>query len=190
MSELEAARQATGGLAVSLRSSNSSVAPGLRERHLAFRHRQPADPPLIGLYRESMFALAPFIERLGIDGEVQPDDIDLDIWLACYEGFWQRTGLAWGDMLHFAHPLKLPWMEAIAGCPVHPSRQSGSAWAEQHPNFRLGRDKVSLDRQNPWLQLLLEATEALVDLAAGRLSICTRLACSPYPRCSRPIRCR
>lgn len=173
ISEHRAASQAIAGPVVSLRPADSPIAAGLRERHMAFRQRQLTDRPLIGLHRESMFPQGPFIERLGIDGQVRPDDIDLNIWLACYEDFWQRTGLAWGDMLHFAHPLKLPWMEAIAGCPVHLSRQSGSAWAEQHPIFHLGRDDVSLDRRNPWFQLLLEATEALVDLAAGRFPVCS-----------------
>lgn len=155
------------------RPADSAVAAGLRERHMAFRQRQLTERPLIGLYRESMFPLGPFLKRLGIDGEVRPDDIDLDIWLACYEDYWQRTGLAWGDMLHFAHPAKLPWMEAIAGCPVHLSRESGSAWAEPRSSFHLSRDEVSLDRRNPWFQLLLEATEALVDLAAGRFPVCS-----------------
>jgi len=171
--EHQTASQAIAETNVSLQPVDSSIAAGLRERHMAFRQRQMTDRPLIGLHRESMFPLGPFIERLGIDGQVRPDDIDLDIWLACYEDFWQRTGLAWGDMLHFAHPLKLPWMEAIIGCPVHLSRHSGSAWAEQHPSFHLGHDDVCLDRRNPWFQLLLKAAEALVGLAAGRFPVCS-----------------
>lgn len=139
-------------------------------RHRSFGECLPAESALVGIYRHSIYPMADFIPHL-IEGIVQPDDIHEQDWLPIYEGVWARTGLFWGDLLHWAAPLNgFPWMEAILGCRVCVSHESNSVWAEAPGDFRLG-DPVKLDPKNPWLQKLLEVTKALVDLSAGRFPV-------------------
>jgi hypothetical protein len=140
------------------------------EKHSHFLQRQCVEQPLVGIYRHSIYPMQEFIEYLG-EEEVQPEDIDAACWLHVYEETWDRTGLRWGDLLYWAAPLNgFPWMEAILGCSIHVSRESNSVWAEPPPFFKL-EDKVLLDPKNSWFQKLLQATEALVELSAGRFPV-------------------
>jgi hypothetical protein len=140
------------------------------ERHQRFSRRQNAEQPLIGLYRHSIYPMLELIEYLG-EEEVHPEDIDAERWLHVYEQTWENTGLMWGDLVYWAAPLNgFPWLEAILGCSIHVSRESNSVWAEPPTDFRLG-DEVRLDPKNAWFQKLLQATEALVKLSAGRFPV-------------------
>jgi hypothetical protein len=140
------------------------------ERHQLFSRRQSAEKPLVGLYRHSIYPMSELIEYLG-EGEVHSEDIEADRWLHVYEQTWERTGLMWGDLVYWAAPLNgFPWLEAILGCSIHVSRESNSVWAEPPMDLKLG-DEIRLDPKNAWFQKLLQATEALVKLSAGRFPV-------------------
>jgi hypothetical protein len=152
----------------------------VRDRHGAFWAGQPVDQPLVGIFRQTMLPMARFLERIG-EGEIHPQDIRPADWLDLYEETFQRTGLIWGDLVWWASPLNgFPWVEAIAGCTIHASRQTGSAWAAPHPALGDGMTPGALSRvveglaydpANPWQQKLLECTQALVQQACGRFPI-------------------
>lgn len=138
--------------------------------HVTFRERGFTDKAVVGINQHSIYPSEDFIPYLG-EGRIEPGDIDLEGWLPRYEEFWEKTGLSWGEMLHWASPLNgFPWMEAIAGCPIYVSSTSKSVWAGEIPGFRLG-DPICLDPENPWFRLLLKATQGLVDLAGGRFPV-------------------
>ena len=140
------------------------------DNHRRFLQRQNVEQPLVGIYRHSIYPMMELIEYFGED-EVHPEDIDADRWLHVYEQTWDRTGLMWGDLLYWAAPLNgFPWMEAILGCAIHVSHESNSVWAEPPPSFKLG-EKVQFDHKNAWFQKLLETTDALVTLSAGRFPV-------------------
>jgi hypothetical protein len=139
-------------------------------RHRSFGECLPAESALVGVYQHSIYPMADFIPHLS-EGIVQPDDIHEQDWLPVYERLWARTGLFWGDLMHWAAPLNgFPWMEAILGCRVFVSHESNSVWVEAPEGFRLG-DSIELDPKNPWYRKLLDATKALVDLSAGRFPV-------------------
>jgi hypothetical protein len=142
----------------------------LLDGHTAFRLRLPGRSPLVGRMRQGIYPLAPFVDRLPAD-RVEPADTDPALWLPAIEQDFARSGLRWDDLLAWVSPLNgFPWLEAIAGCPIHISRASRSAWAGPHPAFRPG-DALPYDPDAPWLRALLVATRALAELSAGRFPV-------------------
>jgi hypothetical protein len=140
------------------------------DSHRRFSQRQNVEQPLVGIYRHSIYPMMELIEYFG-EEEVYPEDIEAARWLHVYEQIWDRTGLMWGDLLYWAAPLNgFPWMEAILGCTIHVSRESSSVWAEPPPDFKLG-EEIQFNPRNAWFQKLLETTDALVTLSAGRFPV-------------------
>jgi hypothetical protein len=149
---------------------NDDGLEGIRERHQCFVQRLPAGEALVGIFKHNIYPMADFVPYLG-EGILQPEDIHEESWLPLYEQIWERTGLLWGDLFHWAAPLNgFPWMEAILGCRVHVSRESSSVWVEEPQGYTLG-DPVEFDAGNPWYRKLLQVTEALVELSAGRFPV-------------------
>ncbi|MGE5224702.1 MAG: hypothetical protein ACM3PY_19880 [Omnitrophica WOR_2 bacterium] len=140
------------------------------QAHIAFRERRSGSKAIVGVNQYSIYPSEDFIPYLG-EGCIEPEDIDLEGWLPHYEDFWNKTNLCWGEMLHWASPLNgFPWMEAIAGCPIYVNPTSKSVWAGEIHRYHLG-DRISLDPEDPWFQLLLKATQGMVELARGRFPV-------------------
>jgi hypothetical protein len=141
-----------------------------RAYHTAFYRRQPADAPVIGFYRHSIYPMQAFISGLP-SREIMPEDVSPDRWLSVYEQAWEQTGLMWGELLHWESPLNgFPWMEAIAGCPVYARQESLSVWAGERNGYHLG-DDIRFDDRSGWCQALLENTRALAKLSDGRFPV-------------------
>ena len=144
--------------------------PDYHSAHMAFYRRFPVDRPLIGYYRHSIYPMKVFMQEFE-EREIKPEDLTPERWLPIYETAWERSGLMWGELLHWESPLNgFPWMEAIIGCPIYVRRESHSAWAGQRNGFSLG-DEIRFDKENAWYQALLENTRALVKFSAGRFPV-------------------
>ena len=99
--------------------------------HRAFWERLRAVRPLFGI--DIGFFLNQRFPRTAArlpEGPIQPDDIPLEAFLQdCDDRYQQHLGH--GDYPFVSAPLvAIPWLEAIAGCPISASRSS--VWAE-HP---------------------------------------------------------
>ena len=147
-------------------------------RHQQFWERRPADRPLLGInvgftlqetFRRTMARIS--------DGPLKPEDIPLDEFLQdCDALAVAQEGL--GDYPYVAAPfVGVPWLEAVAGCPIAASRNS--FWAEACVNdWRSWRWPESyLD--SPWARKLLELMEALAAHAAGRYQAAPTLMRGP-----------
>jgi hypothetical protein len=73
-----------------------------------------------------------------------------------------------GDVLKIQGPFKIPWTEAIMGCPVKLVPSSGATWSE---SFLTGFERIERLRyrsDNLWLQKLADFARMLAEHSDGR----------------------
>ena len=149
------------------------------ERCRAFWAREQVDRPLLAAWVGSyeMAGLFPGGLAQLREGELTPDDIRFELFRQDYEALFDKHRRAASDVPWSAFPLMvLPWVEAIAGCPI--VHRSGNIWAEPWLD---GCDRP-WDRHAPrldWLAKLVEFTEWLVSLAGGRFPVSVSLMRGP-----------
>ncbi len=140
-------------------------------RYGAWRMRRRVDRPMIGLLWEpDILPLPGFIESVGDGASVFPEHVRPEMYLPHVERWQRRAADLSGDTIQRLTPgFGIPWMEAIAGCPIvaHP----GSLWAGQCLRDYRNRRPIRFSPDNPWLQKLLECTRAMVELADGQFPI-------------------
>jgi hypothetical protein len=148
------------------------------QRHQAFWQRRPTDRPLLGV--NVGFALATMYPRTMArmaDGPVRPQDLPTAEFLADCDALAElHRGL---DDFPFASApfVGIPWLEAIAGCPI--TAQRNSFWAgscvEDWDKWRWPTSFLD----NPWAEKLLEMMESLAAHAAGRYQVAPTLMRGP-----------
>lgn len=140
-------------------------------RYQAWRLRRPAERPMYGLLWEPDIPPLPrFLERVGIGASVVAGQIDPDEFLPSVERWHSRASELPGDVVQrFTPAYGIPWMEAIAGCPVvaHP----GSLWAAPCLPDYTSRSRLQFTPHNPWFQTLIECTRRMVAQSAGRFPV-------------------
>ena len=141
------------------------------QRHQAWRLREPVSHALTGLLWEPDIPPLPaMLDSVGTGSEVKPEHIHPEMFLPYVEGWYQLDrGLVTGSIQPFTPAFGMPWMEAIAGCPVmaHP----GSLWAETALESYQSREPFKFDSDNPWLRKLVEFTREMVRFSAGRFPV-------------------
>ncbi|MFH1266891.1 MAG: hypothetical protein ABIK89_14270 [Planctomycetota bacterium] len=142
-------------------------------RYNAWRRREPVDRPMIGLtWEPDIPPLDEFLQRVGSGAEVTPDEIDPEMFLPHVARWHERAGELPGDVIQrFTPAFGIPWVEAIAGCPV--MANPGSLWAEPVVSRKVLADlpEIRFDPDNPWLRKLIEFTRAMVEFAEGRFPV-------------------
>ena len=136
--------------------------PDLLERHRRFWNHEAADPPLVRVDTDpGRIELPPVQEVYGASaGEpIGPDQADVDRYLACIR--WQRVVPPGEADLFDVLPayLRIPWLEAIAGCKVVPHPNSDSIWSRE-PDVPL-REPRSIQPNLAWLDALVRQVERL-----------------------------
>ena len=133
-------------------------------RHQAFWQRGETERPLYGFWRGGYFPLEG-LQGMMASGYLQPQNLVPEGFLSLYEARSIRTLLEIGDLLPAATPfLGIPWIEAIAGCPIVASLEAGSMWAEPYTTSLSeleGLEERALSADNPWLCKLLEFHQVL-----------------------------
>jgi len=133
------------------------------DRYRAFWKREPIDRPILGVTLATYTPMEMFSSiNLPEEGEIKPEDLDLDVFLTWYEEDYRRNLDLMGDQFWVAVPFwGVPWMEAILGCTV---RISGtSIWAEPYLDGYRTLPAFDLSGENPWLVKLLEFIDRLVE---------------------------
>lgn len=137
----------------------------------AWLNREPLDRPMVGLLWEPDIPPLPaFLEQVGVGATISPDQIQPETFLPHIENWYRcETELVSDVIQPFTPAFGMPWVEAIAGCPVvaHP----GSLWAAAHLDSYDDRPPIHFDPTNPWLRKLIEFTQAMVQFADGRFAI-------------------
>ena len=152
--------------------SRNQVAPpqSLLERHQAFWNREPCERPLVRVDTTPVRIDFPPVECVygAHAGEaISPDQADVDRFLACVQ--WDAVippGEA--DLFDVLPPyVRIPWLEAIAGCKVIPEPVSDSIWSRE-PDLPLHEPR-HIEPNLGWLDALTRQ--------ADRLSVDDALPC-------------
>jgi hypothetical protein len=86
----------------------------------------------------------------------------------------------YGDLFHVEAPyLRVPWMEAILGCPIRVSRQAHSMRAEHILSGDWYKHVGSIKLDQSWISKLLEFTDYLVANSLGNYLVSNTLMRSP-----------
>ncbi|MHB9038001.1 MAG: hypothetical protein ACYC64_15190 [Armatimonadota bacterium] len=148
------------------------------QRHKAFWERRDTDRPLLGV-NAGFFVNQRFprvMEQMP-EGEVQPDDIPVELFLKdCDDLYESHAGL--GDYPFVSAPfVGIPWLEAIAGCPIMASKSS--FWAEPCiTDWKTWRWSEFI-LENPWTKKLQELMIALTEHSSGRYGVAPTLMRGP-----------
>lgn len=150
------------------------------ERCDAFWARQEMDRPLLGSWVGS-YQIANLYEN-GLSrlpqGELKPTDIKFDLFRRDYEKLFEDHSQVTSDVPWAAFPLMvIPWVEAITGCPIY--HREGNVWAQPWLDLYERLDKVGLQPNRAWLDVLVEFTQWLVQLSDGRFPVAVSLMRGP-----------
>ena len=141
------------------------------KKYNAWRNREAVEHPMIGLLWEPDIPPLPaMLEQVGVESEIQPEDIHPESFFPAIECWYQQEIQLASDVIQpFTPAFGIPWVEAIAGCRVvaHP----GSLWAEATLQGDEPRAPINLDLDNPWLCKLVKFTQELVEFSAGRFPV-------------------
>ena len=126
---------------------------------------------MVGLIWEPDIPPLPdFLGQTGPGTVILPDHIQPGTFLHHIEGWHQRESELMCDVIQsFSPAFGVPWVEAIAGCPVVAG--DGAIWAEPFLESYSNRARVELNITDPWLSKLVEFTESMVQLADGRFPV-------------------
>ena len=148
-------------------TSDSRDWQALVGRHRAFWNSDPIDRPLIYVIYDAYQDTELVAAMLGA-GQVSPERIDPAPILPEYDKLARARAAIGDDAIAVAEPLLgIPWLEALAGCPVMVA-DGKSVWPAQ-PDAAV--DEIVIDPENPWLRKLLELLQVVVDHAAGRYAV-------------------
>lgn len=114
-------------------------------------------------------------------GILEPEMLDVDRFLPQYRAQFEDHGLTNGDVIWVAvPPLAVPWHEAITGCRPRYSIPAGSMAGDHVGGDWTAYDPAALLVNNPWLDKLIEFTEGLVELSAGRFPVGLPIGRGPW----------
>jgi hypothetical protein len=141
------------------------------ERHKAFWNMEDVEKPLLRVSRySSHYGQQPPPMKMPLaDGTMASGDLFyLEPEMLSPERFSPKderpsaVPATDGDLLPIRAPFtKVPWMEAIVGCPIRVSLQSSSMWSEPVLGEDWYRDVRSLKPMDRWRSKLLEFTDFL-----------------------------
>lgn len=147
-------------------------------RHEAFWQQKSTDRPLlavnVGFFVNQRF---PRVMEAMPEEEITPEDIPVEKFLKdCDDLHESHAGL--GDYPFVSAPfVGIPWMEAIAGCPIMASKSS--FWAEPCITDWKTWQWAESDLDNPWTKKLIELMTALVEHSHGRYGVAPTLMRGP-----------
>ncbi|MBI2940263.1 MAG: hypothetical protein HYY04_07455 [Chloroflexi bacterium] len=156
----------------------------LLERHRAFWRREQVDRPLVAVRRYSPLApiKAPLVDgaRAPEDVHLRPETIDTRAIIAREERPHDRRRLIVGDTFATRSPYtRIPWVEAVLGCPIWADQYSGSIWSEPYMTDPHDTGGLPLRPDNPWYQKMREFTRVLVEVNDGSYLVAQTLMRGP-----------
>jgi len=135
------------------------------DRHKSFTELAPVDRPLYCVNVIGRGYAAVYDATFGAipkNREVRPEDIDINSYIKDTANFISWHEQAGADMFYPVVPFSyIPWMEAVAGCPIYAGKDSFYA----EPFLKSADDipdSIDLSEKNAWFAKLLEMSQALV----------------------------
>jgi hypothetical protein len=136
-----------------------------------------SEGPLIGFYRDTYYPLKRYrTESFLPGGKLSPPVIDVTPFLPEYERLFQIHEEIAGDFIWSAAAFwGIPWMEALAGCPVIADHETGSSRSEKPDRPPEVEQIPEFDEEDPWVRKALEFLRALGPQSRGRFPLATTL---------------
>lgn len=133
--------------------------------------------PLLGFFRETYYPLKRYrTESFLPDGKLSPPAVDVEAFLPEYERLFQLHDETAGDFIWSAAAFwGIPWVEALAGCPVVADHTTGSSRSEKPEHPPDAAQIPVFDGEDPWVQKALEFLHALRRCSGGRFPLATTL---------------
>ena len=151
-------------------------------RHRAFWGLAQAPSPLVSTSRYTAISASDF--DLGIDagdGIIEAECIQVEHLLTQYERMYADRGAWDGDLLWPAIPPRpVPWLEAIAGCPIYHSASSGTFFPERAVTDPTDLRRLTRPSESPWFSKLLELTAGIVTVSRGRYPVAFPILRGPW----------
>ena len=140
-------------------------------RYETWRLRQPVHRPMLGVLWEPDVPPLEGLIDLSENGQpITPESIHPERCFASVDRWYHHHAQLAGDLIQrFTPSFGIPWIEAIAGCPVMAG--PGSLWAKPCLEGYIDRPNIRLHPDNPWLAKLVEFTRAMVQFSDGRFLI-------------------
>jgi hypothetical protein len=152
--------------------SNESEVERLLRRHEAFWRMEEVDRALVNIIHHSPMEELHFPYP---DGHVTAETLDPEESLRFLGHDW---GVPWGDILVLGDVFRVgrpdrrvPWMEAIMGCPVRSSSPSGTLWGEPYLDDWAEMEAIQFSPDNRWLRRLLDSICILVESSNGQYQV-------------------
>lgn len=142
------------------------------EAYQKFWDLSEVQKPLIGLDVGGFFPFQWFsaLKEIKENVYIQPELLVVDKYLDDYARLYQRSAVVDDDLIKGVSPIPaIPWMEAMLGCPVEIS--GNSIWAKEQNADWDKLERLSLEKENPWLQKYLEFLAVLVRKANGEYPV-------------------
>jgi len=146
----------------------------LFERHRKYWELEPVNEPLIGISKQGVFFLQPFINSSLMDGLIKADDIPEP---PSFKGFYDTSILnpsLTGDLLMSLFPPRaIPWTELLVGCDVILNKEANifSAIPPSKANKLVDLNQkttlLKFIEQNPWNKIHLSFLEWLSNCYEG-----------------------
>lgn len=133
--------------------------------------------PLVGFFRDTYYPLKRYrTESFLPEGEILPEDLEVDLFIPEYERLFQLHDETAGDFLWSAAAFwGIPWMEALTGCGVVADHTTGSSRSQVPTDFQGAEDVPVFDRDDPWVRKALEFLKRLTQVSRGRFPLATTL---------------
>jgi hypothetical protein len=102
--------------------------------------------PLVGFFRDTYYPLKRYrTESFLPEGEILPEDLEVDLFIPEYERLFQLHDETAGDFLWSAAAFwGIPWMEALTGCGVVADHTTGSSRSQVPTDFQGAEDASAL----------------------------------------------
>lgn len=142
------------------------------ERWQAF-YRRDNETPLFGFFVGTEYPVPryPAAAALPTDRPLEPGDFDPAAYADNAQRLFEAHESCGGDFIFSACAYwGIPWLEALLGCPLHASHESGSISAEPPASF-VGVPQF--DPCNPWVELAGDMLESLATQSNGRFPLAT-----------------
>jgi len=140
-------------------------------RYEKWLSREPVERPMLGLLWElDIRPLPEFIEKVGEGQRILPEDLKPQFFLPYIEKWLQRVSQLRMDIFHsFSPGFGIPWIEAMLGCPIIAGKDS--IWPIPIMENIDESASFVIDAENPWLIVLVQLLQDMVDLSDGRFPI-------------------